>query len=125
MQWIPVVTMLQTMIDAANAMVTVPGEFLSFGHDYRADTARMVHAAYQMPPVTAEQMERVEAALRKLELERAERIKAAESDTPPPSPARRGQVGELAGVPLRQAQGAQWRDSPLFARLGKREGTVQ
>jgi len=25
-----------------NAMVTVPGEFGSFGHDYRSDTARFV-----------------------------------------------------------------------------------
>ncbi len=123
--WIPVVTMLQTMIDAANAMVTVPGEFLSFGHDYRADTARMVHAAYQMPPVTDEQMARVEAALRTLELERADRIKATDLDTPPPSPTQRLEIGELAGVPLRQAQGAQWRNSALFSRLRRQEGTVQ
>jgi hypothetical protein len=29
-------------VDAMNAMVTVPCEFGSFGHDYRADTARFV-----------------------------------------------------------------------------------
>ena len=125
MQWIPVVTMLQTMIDAANAMVTVPGEFLSFGHDYRADTARMVHAAYHLPPVTDQQMARVEAALRTLELERADRIKATDLDQPPPSPAQRLQIGQLAGVPLRQAQGAQWRKSALFSRIRRREGTIQ
>lgn len=125
MRWIPIVTMLQTMIDAANAMVTVPGEFLSFGHDYRADMARMVHAAYRLPPVTDEQLARVDQTLRDLELERAGRIKAADADTPPPAPAQRGQIGELAGVPLQQAQGAQWRSSALFDRLRRREGTVQ
>jgi hypothetical protein len=125
MRWIPIVTMIHTMIDAANAMVTVPGEFLSFGHDYRADTARMVHAAYQLPPVTAEQMQRVEQLLRSLELERAERIKARDADAAPLPPAQRGQVGELAGVPLRTAQGAQWRNSALFSRLRSRQGTVQ
>ena len=34
------------MVDAMNAMVTVPGKFGSFGHDYRADMARMVAAAH-------------------------------------------------------------------------------
>jgi uncharacterized membrane protein len=125
MRWIPIVTLIQTMIDAANAMVTVPGEFLSFGHDYRADTARMVHAAYRFPPVSDEQMARVEAVLRSLELERAGRIKASPGDTPEPAPAHRGHVGELAGVPLRQAQGAQWRNSALFGRLRKQEDTAQ
>jgi len=125
MRWIPIVTLVQTMIDAANAMVTVPGEFLSFGHDYRADMARMVHAAYHLPPVSEEQMGRVEDALRSLELERSARIKADASDTPPPAPAQRLPVGELAGVPLRQTEGAQWRNSALFDRLRKRQGTVQ
>jgi uncharacterized membrane protein len=125
MRWIPIVTMLQTMIDAANAMVTVPGEFLSFGHDYRADTARMVHAAYRLPPISDEQLARVEQTLRDLELERADRIKAADADSPPPPPAQRGQVGELAGVPLQKAQGAQWKSSAVFGRLRRQDGTVQ
>jgi len=127
MRWIPIVTMIQTAIDAANAMVTVPGDFHSFGHDYRADTARMVHAAYHLPPVSDEQMARIEEALRSLELERAERIKAKPSDTPPPAPAQRTETGELAGVPLLEprAEGAQWRNSALFSRLRRQEGTVQ
>ncbi len=127
MQWIPITTLVQTMIDAANAMVTVPGEFLSFGHDYRADTARMVHAAYHLPPVTDVQMSRVEQALRDLEMERSARIKATTTDTAPPSPAQRGGPGQLAGVPLVQprARGAQWSGSALFGRLQRQEGTVQ
>ncbi len=127
MKWVPAITFIQTLIDAANAMVTVPGEFLSFGHDYRADTARMVQAAYQLPPVTAEQMERVEAKLRELELDRAGRIKAATADVAPPAPAQMTVEGVIAGVPMRQprAQGANWRNNQLFARLKRKEGTVQ
>ncbi len=127
MQWIPIVTMLQTAIDAANAMVTVPGDFQSFGHDYRADTARMVHAAYDLPPVTPEQLASVERVLRSLEMERAQRIKAKSSDAAPPPPSQRGGTAVLAGVPLRtqRAPGARWRDSELFSRLRRRDGTVE
>jgi hypothetical protein len=63
------------MIDAANAMVTVPGEFGSFGHDYRGDTARFVRDAYHLPGTTDEQTERLEDALVVLDLERRERLK--------------------------------------------------
>jgi len=125
MRWTPIVTMVQTMIDAANAMVTVPGKFLSFGHDYRADTVRMVKAAYHLPETTDEQVARIEDTLRNLELERAARIKAKDDDMPPPPPAQRGDVAELAGVPLRQAQGAQWKNSALFGRMRRKDGTVQ
>lgn len=127
MQWIPITTFFQTMIDAANAMVTVPGEFLSFGHDYRGDTARMVRAAYHLQPVTDEQLGRIEQALRDLELERSARIKAETAETAPPSPAHRVGPGEIAGVPLVQprARGAQWNASALFNRLRRQEGTVQ
>ena len=40
MEWFPMGTFLQVGVDAMNAMVTVPGNFGSFGHDYRADMAR-------------------------------------------------------------------------------------
>ncbi|MGI9586126.1 MAG: alpha/beta-hydrolase family protein, partial [Acidimicrobiia bacterium] len=33
MQWVPLITYVQIMIDAMNAMRVVPGEFKSFGHD--------------------------------------------------------------------------------------------
>ncbi len=54
MDWIPLVTLWQVAVDAANAMVTVPGEFRSFGHDYRGDTARFVRDAFGLPGTTDE-----------------------------------------------------------------------
>jgi uncharacterized membrane protein len=77
MQWVPLITYVQIMIDAMNAMRVVPGQFKSFGHDYRGDTADFVHAAYQLPPVTDEQKHEVHEMLLKLEVERGERIKNA------------------------------------------------
>src|SRR5215211_6421023 len=34
MHWRPLITFIQTAMDAANAMLLTPGEFASFGHDY-------------------------------------------------------------------------------------------
>ncbi len=79
-RWYPIVTGVQTMIDAANAMRNSPGEFRSTGHDYRADTARFVAEGYRLQ-YTEEQLAKVEAALRQLEVEREARIK------PPPDAA--------------------------------------
>lgn len=76
-RWYPVVTFLQTVIDAANAMRNSPGEFRSTGHDYRADTARFVAEGYRFP-YTEDQMANVEVELRRLEMERADRIKGAD-----------------------------------------------
>lgn len=73
-------TFLQTLIDAANAMRNSPGDFRSTGHDYRADTARFVAEGFRLPYSEA-QMARVEAKLRELEKERAERIKGDGSET--------------------------------------------
>jgi uncharacterized membrane protein len=78
-RWYPVVTFLQTMIDAANAMRNTPGQFRSTGHDYRADTARFVAEGYRLP-YTEEQMAAVEVELRRLETERAARIKPPADD---------------------------------------------
>jgi uncharacterized membrane protein len=77
MGWAPVITFVHVAVDAMNAMRTVPGEFKSFGHDYRADTARFVHAAFRLPPVTEEQMQATERVLRELELDRGQRIRSA------------------------------------------------
>jgi uncharacterized membrane protein len=79
MRWIPVLTLIQVLADAMNAMRTVPGEFKSFGHDYRGDTTDFVHAAYHLPPVTKDQRDAVEAELTRLEVERGERLKAAKA----------------------------------------------
>jgi uncharacterized membrane protein len=80
MQWVPLITFVQIMVDAMNAMRTVPGHFKSFGHDYRGDTAHFVHGAYHLADVTDEQMDAVVDTLRQLELERGERIKTAKTD---------------------------------------------
>ena len=77
MDWIPVLTLVQVIVDAMNAMRTVPGEFKSFGHDYRGDTAAFVHGAFELPAVTPEQFAAVQHALVEIEVERGERLKAA------------------------------------------------
>src|SRR4029453_5940431 len=69
MHWRPLITFVQTAMDAANAMVSVPGKFGSFGHDYRADMARFVQDAYGLPDATELQLDRIEQTLRSLELE--------------------------------------------------------
>jgi uncharacterized membrane protein len=113
MHWRPLITFIQTAMDAANAMVSVPGKFGSFGHDYRADMVRFVRDAYGLPAATEEQLGRIEETLRSLELERAERIKARDPQAAPPAPAQRTGDGDGAlegGVPLRtrRTRGARW-----------------
>jgi uncharacterized membrane protein len=81
MRWVPIITAVQTVIDMKNAMNVVPGEFVANGHDYRADLARFVREVYGLP-CTDEQLERVEAAVRRREVERSRLI--AEGLTPKP-----------------------------------------
>jgi uncharacterized membrane protein len=78
MKWAPVITFTQVLVDAMNAMVTIPGEFKSFGHDYRADTADFVQAGYGLPGVTEKQMSALHDTLVRRELDRAARIKAGQ-----------------------------------------------
>jgi uncharacterized membrane protein len=111
MRWRPLVTFVQTAMDAANAMVSVPGEFGSFGHDYRADMVRFVADAYRFPAATDQQVARIEQTLVSLELERAERIKAQRAHEAPPPPAHRAAgMDAVGGVPLRTRRtgGARW-----------------
>jgi hypothetical protein len=111
MRWRPLITFVQTAMDAANAMVSVPGEFGSFGHDYRADMVRFVRDAYALPGADESQIARIEETLRSLELERAARIKAQHGHAAPPPPAHRAADGIVqAGVPLRhrRTRGARW-----------------
>lgn len=127
MEWIPIVSGIQVMIDAANAMVTVPGHFGSFGHDYRADMARMVYLGLDLPTSTEEQIVAVEEALIDLELGRSERIKAAKEEhaTAPPSRVSKGER-VAGGVPLAgdRTAGAQWLRS-IARTSGVPEGDVQ
>ena len=69
--WRPGTTFVLTGVDLINAMDVVPGRFGRRGHDYREDIARFVSAAYDLP-VTAEQMLRIERALRARELKWAQ-----------------------------------------------------
>ena len=118
MDYSPLITFLQVMIDATNAMVTVPGKFGSFGHDYRADMARFVSHAYDLDNATEEQLVAIEEALVRLELERGQRIKAPKLEDAPAAPQYReaelidetGTMRAEAGVPLvaRRTSGARW-----------------
>jgi uncharacterized membrane protein len=111
MRWLPLITFVQTAMDAANAMVSVPGKFGSFGHDYRGDMVRFVQDAYRLPAATEAQLAGIEKILQSLELERAERIKAQRAHAAPPAPAHRtADQDALAGVPLRtrRTRGARW-----------------
>jgi uncharacterized membrane protein len=111
MHWRPLITFIQTAMDAANAMVSVPGKFGSFGHDYRADMVRFVHDAFGLPDAAEQQLGRIEQTLESLELERAERIKARDPDAAPTAPVHRtSDGGSRAGVPLRtrRTRGARW-----------------
>jgi uncharacterized membrane protein len=76
MNWTPVITFIQVLADAMNAMVTVPGEYKSFGHDYRGDTLDFVQAAYGMPSISDEQRDSIHTTLLAREVDRASRIKA-------------------------------------------------
>lgn len=75
-RWVPAVTLWQTAFDTKNAARVIPGEFRAFGHDYRADLAEFVRAAFKLDAITDDQMAAVEAALRRSEIQRAARIDA-------------------------------------------------
>jgi uncharacterized membrane protein len=70
--YVPGLTFLITAVDLLNADNVRPGTFEAFAHDYRADLAEMVRAAYGLE-VSEETMAAVEAALRKREALWAER----------------------------------------------------
>jgi uncharacterized membrane protein len=86
MRWQPILTFIQVLADAMNAMVTVPGEFKSFGHDYRGDTLAFVGAAYDFPDISPDQALSVHETLIRRELDRAARIKADEIEQGPSAP---------------------------------------
>ncbi len=73
-KWVPAVTFWQTAIDTKNAATVIPGEFKALGHDYRADLAQFVSAAYGLTDVTDDQMASIEDRLRRSEVERAAKI---------------------------------------------------
>ena len=73
MLWAPGITWAQVMVDTLFATNVKPGSFESRGHDYRADLGSIVPAAYGLS-VDEGTAERLEEALRHLEVERARRV---------------------------------------------------
>jgi uncharacterized membrane protein len=73
MQWKPGLTWATVLVDTLFATNVKPGDFQSKGHDYRADLGGVVTAAYALPADEATAA-RLEAHLRQLEVERAQRI---------------------------------------------------
>jgi uncharacterized membrane protein len=71
MEWRPLVTFFVTVADIMNSMSVVPGTFGAEGHDYREDLARFVTTVFDLP-CSAEELARIEAALRARELRIAE-----------------------------------------------------
>ncbi len=68
----PVITFLITLVDLKNGMNSKPGQFVRVGHDYRIELAEAVRATYRLS-ATAEQLQRIEDALREREREWATR----------------------------------------------------
>jgi hypothetical protein len=79
--------------------------------EYRADTARLVHAAFALPPVAEEQMQAVEHVLGKLALDRGSPRRPAGPEPAGPEPA----GPELAG---RWASGGASRERQADGHLG-------
>jgi uncharacterized membrane protein len=80
--WSTPITFLQTAVDAKNAAPPpVPGVFVGSGHDYRADLARGVRFAFDLPCTDA-QLGAVEASLRQEEVARAARWAARPDGRP-------------------------------------------
>jgi uncharacterized membrane protein len=77
-RYAPLLTFVQTLVDMKNSMHVVPGQFVAYGHDYRADLARFVNEVYGLGG-TDEQMQRVEAALRGFETRFADYIARAKA----------------------------------------------
>jgi uncharacterized membrane protein len=93
MRWEPLITFIQIVADAMNATVMIPGEYKSFGHDYRADTLDFVNAAYDFDAVTPEQAIAIHETLVRRELNRAARIRAKEpGEMPVPSDMVKGSI---------------------------------
>jgi uncharacterized membrane protein len=75
MTWKPGITWAQALVDTLFATDVKPGDFQSFGHDYRADLGPVVAAAFGLGADEAT-VQRLVERLRALEVRRAERIAA-------------------------------------------------
>jgi len=68
----PVISFVIALVDLVNGMDAKPGEFRRLAHDYRIDLAQALELTYGLP-VTADQRDRIESALRRREHEWAEK----------------------------------------------------
>jgi len=75
MTWKPGITWAEAFVDTMFATRIKPGDFMSLGHDYRADLGPVVTTAYDLP-CDAATAARLETYLRATEVARAERINA-------------------------------------------------
>lgn len=73
MTWKPGITFAQAFVDTMFATHVRPGQFESRGHDYRADLGAVTTAAFDLP-CDAATAERLEAYLRRTEVERAQAL---------------------------------------------------
>jgi uncharacterized membrane protein len=73
MQWRPFLTFAQLLIDTVYATDVRPGDFQSFGHDYRGDLAAVTNAAFGFG-YGPDHIRRLDERLRLLEKQRAARI---------------------------------------------------
>jgi uncharacterized membrane protein len=73
MTWKPGITFAQAFVDTMFATNVRPGLFESLGHDYRADLGAVATAAFDLPADGAT-VQRLEAYLRRTEVERAQRL---------------------------------------------------
>jgi uncharacterized membrane protein len=73
MTWKPGITWAESFVDTMFATRMKPGDFMSLGHDYRADLGPVVTAAFGLPTDDATAA-RLEDFLRATEVARAERI---------------------------------------------------
>ncbi|MEX1209571.1 MAG: alpha/beta-hydrolase family protein [Candidatus Nanopelagicales bacterium] len=76
MVWAPGITWAQVLVDTLFATHIVPGNFESRGHDYRADLGGIVPAAFGFA-IDSATTQRLESALRQLEVTRAQRVNEA------------------------------------------------
>jgi hypothetical protein len=65
--WLPVTSFFTTFVDLQNSLVPTPGVFAEGGHDYRLVIPETIREVFGFD-ATDEQMERVDAALRRREL---------------------------------------------------------
>jgi len=79
-EWVPMLTALQSMVDAVNATNPIPGVFRATGHDYRLDLPKVTVAAYDLPDPTPEQWDALMERFQSDEADRAAAMKLGEAE---------------------------------------------